>query len=275
MNLTTLWHAVDDRLNQLDFSVLADGFRRYRFALYTEREACLDGALMPRPDRLSRQHSPVPCEGEFIAIWSMDADPIEDVDRLAASLVHEMFHCHQFARGETRFPSDLALLADPGDARSFEAKHAENLLLADACEQKSLSCLKRFAKIRGERRKVHPDMVEQELKVETIEGMAEYVSMRALARLNPAAFERQLAGYLQRLRAEDAQLFDLRRIGYFSGCGLFSDPRTAGASHRQRPAQPADRLRPEPHRRGKPDRRCAELRFRRPRIRRADQKANG
>ena len=121
-------------------------------------------------------------EGEFVAIWSMDADPIEDVDRLAASLVHEMFHCHQFTCGETRFPSDLALLADPGDARSFEAKHAENLLLADACEQKSLSCLKRFAKIRGERRKVHPDMVEQELKVETIEGMAEYVSMRALAR---------------------------------------------------------------------------------------------
>lgn len=123
MNLTTLWHAVDDRLNQLDFSVLADGFRRYRFALYTEREACLDGALMPRPDGFLG-NTAVPCEGEFIAIWSMDADPIEDVDRLAASLVHEMFHCHQFACGETRFPSDLALLADPGDARSFEAKHA-------------------------------------------------------------------------------------------------------------------------------------------------------
>lgn len=220
MNLTTLWHAVDDRLSQLDFSALADGFRRYRFALYTEREACLDGALMPRPDGFLG-NTAVPCEGEFIAIWSMDADPIEAVDRLAASLVHEMFHCHQFACGETRFPSDLALLADPGDARSFEAKHAENLLLADACEQKSLSCLKRFAEIRGERRKVHPDMVEQELKVETIEGMAEYVSLRALARLNPAAFERQLAGYLQRLRAEDAQLFDLRRIGYFSGAVYF------------------------------------------------------
>ena len=64
-------------------------------------------------------------------------------------------------------------------------------------------------------------MVEQELKVETIEGMAEYVSLRALACLNPAAFERQLAGYLQRLRAEDAQLFDLRRIGYFSGAVYF------------------------------------------------------
>ena len=53
MNLTTLWHAVDDRLNQLDFAALADGFRRYRFALYTEREACLDGALTPRPDGIS------------------------------------------------------------------------------------------------------------------------------------------------------------------------------------------------------------------------------
>ena len=43
MNLTTLWHAVDDRLNQLDSSALADGFLRYRFALYTGREAWLAG----------------------------------------------------------------------------------------------------------------------------------------------------------------------------------------------------------------------------------------
>ncbi|MDO4827751.1 MAG: hypothetical protein Q4B19_00100 [Clostridia bacterium] len=101
MNLTTLWHAVDDCLSQLDFSALADGFRRYRFALYTEREACLDGALLPRPDGFLG-NTAVSCEGEFVAIWSMDADPIGDVDRLAASLVHEMFHCHQFACGETR-----------------------------------------------------------------------------------------------------------------------------------------------------------------------------
>lgn len=220
MNLSALWQNVNDRLNRLDFSTLANGFRRYRFALYTECEACLDGTLIPRPDGFLG-NTAVSYESEFIAIWSMDADPIEDLDRLAASLVHEMFHCHQFTCGETRFPSDLALLAEPGDVRNFEAKHAENCLLADACEQKSLACLRSFAKVRNERRAAHPAMLEQELKVETIEGMAEYVSLRALARLNPTVFEQQLACDLQRLRAEDAQLFDLRRINYFSGAVYF------------------------------------------------------
>lgn len=220
MNLPVLWQDVNHRLNQLNFSALADGFRRYRFALYTNREACLDGTCIPLPESFLG-NTAVLHEGEFVAIWNMEDDPTDDADLLAASLVHEMYHCHQRTCGETRFPSDLALLAIPGDTQAFEAKHAENRLLADACEQKSLVCLKRFAKIRSERRTAHPDMLEQELKVETIEGMAEYVGLQALAHLNPAAFERSLTRSLQHLRAEDAQLFDLRRIGYFSGAVYF------------------------------------------------------
>lgn len=216
MNLSELWHSVNDRLKQLDFPSLADGFHPYSFALYTSREACLDGVLIPRPDGFIG-NTAVSYEDKFVAIWNIDADPIDDIDRLSASLVHEMYHCHQFTCGEARFPSDLALLAESGDVRNFEAKHAENLLLADACEQKSLACLKQFAKIRSDRRAAHPGMLEQELKVETIEGMAEYVSLRALERRNPEAFKQQLACDLQVLRAEDAQLFDLRRISYFSG----------------------------------------------------------
>ena len=77
--------------------------------------------------------------------------------------------------------------------------------------------LQKFAQIRNMRMKAYPDMVRQELEVETIEGMAEYVGLKALQRINFKKFTGIINDYLCKLRQQDSLLFDVRRICYYSG----------------------------------------------------------
>ena len=108
MELLTLYHAVAEQLDRLDFAALYPGYHRYPFALYDEEQVCLEGQLFPWDDRFLGNTS-IEYEGRRIAIWSVALDPQPPV-ALAANMAHEMFHCFQFDEGERRFPDDLRLL---------------------------------------------------------------------------------------------------------------------------------------------------------------------
>lgn len=216
MNLAEIYCAVNELLDRIDFTSLFSGFCRYRFALYTEETVCLDGEMLPWDERF-RGNTAIPYDGEFIAIWNMGADPIGDAELLAASLVHEMFHCHQYTHGETRFPSDLRLLRYPEDTENFARKYSENCVLADAYEHSDEQALGRFAAIRALRFSQYPEFVEEEWKAETVEGAAEYVGLKALLCLNAAKAKEKIQEYLRKIRAEDALQFDIRRISYYTG----------------------------------------------------------
>lgn len=216
MDLLETYRAVDAVLDTLDFAALFAGFQRYRYALYTDSKICLDGKILPYQADF-RGNTAIEYNGAYIAIWNVEADPVADHEVLACLLVHEMFHCHQRINGEKRYPSELALLHYPGDIENFEKKYNENLYLADAWEKNDAQALQKFARIRNGRISAYPDMVQQELKVETIEGMAEYVGLKALQSINHAKFAAVAGEYLQKLRAQDGLLFDIRRISYYSG----------------------------------------------------------
>ena len=220
MKLSELYRKVDAILNKVDFEQITPGFRRCRFALYTQEGICLDGQVMPYHEEFMGNTS-LCYDGEYIAIWNVGFDPVEDAQQLAASMVHEMFHCHQNTLGEKRFPSDLRLLCYPGDVDNFTKKYNENCALADAYEHRDADALARFAAIRQMRLVQYPDMVREELKAETLEGMAEYAGMRALQMIAPEKFESKVRDYLCRLRAESEQQFDIRRISYFVGAVFF------------------------------------------------------
>ena len=213
MELTQLYASLRRTLAQLDFNDLFPGFHPYPFALYTDENACLDGQLLPRPQEFYG-NTAVLRGGRYIAIWNVDLDPPRDMDRFVAHMVHEMFHCHQFTCGETRFPEDLAILACPVSAERFAARHWEYSLLADAFETADPRRLGQFAGLRALRRKMEPEAVVQELKTETAEGMAEFVGLKALHRLSPEQFTRETASYARILRSEDGPLFDSRRMAY-------------------------------------------------------------
>lgn len=248
MELTQLYASLRRTLARLDFNDLFPGFHPYPFALYTDEEACLDGQLLPRPQEFYG-NTAVLHGGRYIAIWNVDLDPPRDMDRFAAYMVHEMFHCHQFTCGETRFPEDLAMLACPVSAEGFAARHREYSLLADAFEAADPRLLGQFAALRALRRETEPEAVLQELKTETVEGMAEFVGLKALHRLSPEQFARETASYARILRSEDGILFDSRRMAYYTGALFFltlerlgrpvvNDFRDLRAAYDQNPVDP-------------------------------------
>ena len=216
MDLLEIYNAVDAVLGALDFSALFDGFHRYGYALYNRAEICLDGRMMPYQEGF-RGNTAIEHNGRFIAIWDMELDTGDDVEELAYLLVHEMFHCHQRAHGEKRYPSDLMLLNYPADVDNFEKKYNENIYLVEAYEKQDIGSLQKFARIRDMRMRAHPDMVRQELKVETVEGAAEYVALKALRAIDHRKFTDVIGGHIRKLRRQDGSLFDVRRISYYSG----------------------------------------------------------
>ena len=220
MNLLKIHTAVNAILNTVDFNALFEGFHKYRFALYTSEEIIIDGKIIPYQDGF-RGNTSIFYEGEYIAIWNLEFDPIDDPEQLAYCLIHEMFHCHQYTNNETRYPSDFELLNYPDDIENFVNKYNENKYLADAYEQHDIELLRKFAYIREIRYKVYPSMVCQELKAETLEGMAEYIGLKALESINAEKYRAIVDDYLGKLKAESNLLFDIRRTSYFTGTIFF------------------------------------------------------
>ncbi len=60
-------------------------------------------------------------------------------------------------------------------------------------------------------------MVCQEWKTETLEGMAEYIGLKALEHINAEKYRAIVNDYLGKLSAESYLLFDVRRISYYIG----------------------------------------------------------
>ena len=220
MKMVEWYGAIEKLLERVDFGAIYPGFHRYPFALYTSREICLNGEVRPYEAGFIG-NTAIPYQGEYTAIWNVEDDSTEDMEAFAASIVHEMFHCHQFASGEKRFPSDLAMLAHPADAAGMNARYGEARYLVDAFENGDSSALRRFAALRAARRRNDPGLVEQELKTETIEGAAEFAGMKALRHLNEEKFAAETKRYLQILRAGDETLFDTRQFAYYSGTMFF------------------------------------------------------
>ncbi len=220
MDLIEAYHEVNDILDTLDFEALFKGFHKYRFALYNSKEIVLDGMVIPYQDEF-RGNTAKKYEEEYIAIWNMEFDPVEDIERLAYLLVHEMFHCHQFMNKTTDYPSDLDLLNYPDDIENFTKKYNENRYLANAYELRCNTMMRRFVCIREKRYKKYPSMVREEWKVETVEGMAEYIGLKALERINPEKYNDIINHYLGILREESNLLFDVRRISYYVGAIFF------------------------------------------------------
>ncbi|MBE5872916.1 MAG: hypothetical protein E7287_00760 [Lachnospiraceae bacterium] len=220
MDLLQIYQEIDAILDSVNFNALYEGFHKYRFALYNREEIILDGQVLPyREDFIGNTAKEY--EGEYIAIWDMSLESACDVQRIAYYVVHEMFHCHQYENKTSGYPSDLDLLMYPDDEAHFTEKYNENRYLADAYEKQDIMLLRQFAKIREERHKKYPAMVCHEWKVEALEGMAEYIGLKALACINPERYEATVKDYLEKLREESNLLFDVRRVSYYVGAVYF------------------------------------------------------
>ena len=216
MDLYRTYKKVGAVLAAIDFESLLAGFHRYKYAIYNSQEICYDGKVIPY-EECFRGNTSLLYNGEYTAVWNIEMDPIEDMDILVYSLVHEMYHCHQQAHGEKRFPSDLRLLRYPEDTGNFIKKYNENLYLADAYERCDKDSLRKFAAVRSQRMKQYPNMVRQELMAETVEGMAEYAGLKALWQINRDKYAAVVRKSVNLLREKSERQFDVRKMAYYTG----------------------------------------------------------
>lgn len=213
-DLQNAYTTVRQILGGLDFHSLYPGFHCFDFALYTDEEVCLNGEIFPY-NQSFLGNTAISYNGRLTAIWKYDFQIT--MSRLAYCLVHEMFHCFQREKEETRFPDEMALLSADLPLDWYYIRHKENLLLAEAYRDKNMDALGRFHALRRRRLEMNPAFMKLECRCETIEGMAEYTGLKALRRLSPADYEATASDYLSKLEEESALVLDTRRMAYYTG----------------------------------------------------------
>ena len=228
MSLLSVYQAVEEYLQKLDFSLLYPGFKKYPYALYNQKQVCLAGKMFPYDERFLA-NTAILLDGTYTAIWNLEDEAELSPALLASQIVHEMFHCFQFENGESRFPDDLKLLAFSPDYDYYAAKYLENLCLARAfsLEAEDLPCakdlpagtqaLERFFAVRNSRCREYGESLQEELKTETVEGVAEYVGLKALRVFHLEEYQTRVKTYLHRLEHDFPLLLDIRKSAYFTG----------------------------------------------------------
>lgn len=220
MDLETSYREIRRRIDRLDFDRLWPGFHDMHFAVYDAEVCCLDGKMLPRPESFCA-NTAVRFEGRYLAVWRLDREP-EDMDLLAAKLVHEMFHAYQMTCGESRFPDEMAALRQYRyHPENLSGKLAEARLLASALTQNAPEDFSRFLRLRKARLSRFPAECTYESQIEQIEGSATYVELCALGAMCPdrkAQLWRQL---LSRIQAPEAYL-PVRVVSYDVGAAILA-----------------------------------------------------
>lgn len=135
-----------------------------------------------------------------------------------------MYHAHQFTLNEKRFVSDMEGLKYPYDLENFILRYKERLLLTSAIREtevgKKTYLLNQFASIRRNREKIINDSINYEKAIETVEGCAEYVSLKALKTLSFKDFTDKINYIFDNLCRMDVSIFETRKISYYTGAIL-------------------------------------------------------
>ncbi|NLX62757.1 MAG: hypothetical protein GXZ06_09730 [Tissierellia bacterium] len=220
--MNSVWNEIDSLLRNIEFNKLWKGFKRYKFALYDDEKAYFGDKEITVDNRFIG-NTAIDYDGEKLAIWKVSKEELENLQVLAANIVHEMFHAFQIENQEKRFPNDIKGLNKPFDVEYYNMKSREAKLLAEAISSDDysvrLSNLVEIISLRELRSKQYKDVTDYEFGIETIEGAAEYVSMKALNKINKNEYEKRINSYLQNI-IDNNMLFDTRRYSYFFGSML-------------------------------------------------------
>lgn len=215
-----LYEKVYEHICKVDFQTIWNDFHAYPFALYNDEVVYLKSQTIPY-EQCFIGNTSIYYEGEQIAIWKVDDYKMEDSELLATNIIHEMFHAYQFEMNESRFPDDLKALDYPIELDNLLLKHTENLTLANALMTKDkktkLENISSIIALREKRQQIIGEHILYEYSIETVEGTAEYVGLRALYQLDPKKYNTKIESYLMHLKDIKKMLFDTRRMAYFTG----------------------------------------------------------
>lgn len=218
MNLQSIHQAVNERLQQIDFTTLWPGFQPYNFAVYNNEAVCLRGEMLPKTDTFLA-NTAIEYEGEWIAIFMVDGS--EDLDRLTALIVHEMFHAHQRQGTWVEMPSELdAIINYEYTLPNLSGRLYENQLLVQMIQSGyDAATWERLLASKQHRHTHHNYSYRYEAGVEQIEGTANYVEYKALAQLDLDKAQAKLDQMITSI-TQPANLLPIRIHLYSSGALL-------------------------------------------------------
>lgn len=219
-----LYQKVEEQIGKVNFSKLWKDFQPYPFALYTQEKVLLKDKEQPWNDSFLGNTS-IEDNGKPLAIWNIrTGSEQEDIAVLTSGLVHEMFHCYQKENEEVRFPKELELLCYPLIEENFQMKYQEQLYLLRAVQEKNLQekekYLAQFVSLRKKRMQQFEFEARNELLIETVEGLAEFVEMKTLEQLDEEKYRERLEKVLSWLAVPHPLLLEVRRMAYYTGALL-------------------------------------------------------
>jgi hypothetical protein len=153
----------------------------------------------------------------------VDLDLFSDYESLYSTLVHELFHGYQYLKGEKRFPDELKGIFYPLIKENIQLRNLErtNLFLALMTNKPDdrNQHIQTFINLREKRSDLMQEYLLYENLVESVEGPAWFVELKAFAQKSPLTYDSVIEKYAQILVDKYDSSLHLRRSCY--GSGLF------------------------------------------------------
>jgi len=218
MNLINVYKSINDRLDDIKFSQIVNGFNRCSFAIFNDEKAVIDGKTIDKPCQFVA-NSVADYNGSLVATFYHEFLP-NDLDKATALIVHEMFHAFQFGKMDYKM-----LLMNNNEKNGFfydysidaiTLKYNEVKCLIDAYLNGSKEDYRRFLSVRKLRQDKYPKALLYENATEFIEGSATYVELKALEQLDENLFIKKITNTIESLGNIESY-FSIRELCYEVG----------------------------------------------------------
>ena len=217
MDLIEKYKIIISKMNNIDYESIWQDFHKYNIALYNDNYVCYQGRLIPKTNDFLANTS-IKYNNEMIGIWYLQEEIDDDI--LTSKLIHETFHAFQMESKESRYPNELeALIKYKYDLRNLSLKNLENKLIVELIDTFNRAKFDELMYIRKTRLALYPYEVEYEMKIEQIEGTANYVELESLKQLNYNKYQNKL-NQMKNTILNCNNLFPVRIISYDVGALL-------------------------------------------------------
>ncbi|MFF2857561.1 hypothetical protein [Peribacillus sp. NPDC058002] len=206
------------------------GFELAAYALYDKRNVYLFNHPKISNDPQCTYHTlkwDVRLTGDTIILYEeyptaiVNMDSYEHYEDLYSIVVHELFHGYQYIKDEKRFPDEMMGITYPLSKENVELRNRERANLYHALLEnnvmKKKQYLAAFIALREKRAASIEEYLMYENLIETIEGPAWYVELRAYYEKSPLDYDSVLKKYAQPLINKFESTSSIRKSCYSSG----------------------------------------------------------
>ncbi|MFE3973482.1 MULTISPECIES: hypothetical protein [unclassified Peribacillus] len=206
------------------------GFELVAYALYDKKNVYLFNHPKFSNDQQSTYHIlswDVQFTGDTIILFEeyptaiVNMESYEEYEGLYSILIHELFHGYQYIKGEKRFPDEMMGITYPLSKDNVELRNQERTNLYRALLENNIikkkQYLNNFIALREKRTAKIKEYLTYEKLIETVEGPAWYVELKAYSEKSPHDYHSVLKKYGQQLLNKYKSTSSIRRSCYSSG----------------------------------------------------------